>query len=161
VLQVAFERGEPACNEDVPRAPAVARLRVHGLVHATIGAEGGWPRGGMWTATLTPAGREHIAHVLGVADIHAGASGCGGRWDTDQRYVGCGAYRPLTDQLARARLLSMPPGPERDMEVRASGFACETYGRGRTAMVRADKACAWCGEGLLRLGCAVVIDRLS
>lgn len=159
VLQAAFEHVEAACDKHVPdAAPAVARLRQHGLVQATIGAEGGWPREDMWTATLTAAGREHIAQVLGVADVHAAGGGCGGRWDADQRCASCGTYRPLTDQLARARLLSMAAGPERDMEVWASGFACERHGRGRTAMVRTDKTCAWCGEGLLRLGGAAVTD---
>jgi hypothetical protein len=130
VLQAAFERGEPACDQHVPHAiSTVARLRMLGLVLAVIGDEGGWPRASMWTATLTTAGREHIAQVLGVADVHAGIGGCGDRWDTDQRCVGCGAYRPLTDQLARARLDAMPAGPQRDVEVWASRFACERHVR--------------------------------
>jgi hypothetical protein len=159
VLQAAFERGEPACDQHVPHAiSTVARLRMLGLVLAVIGDEGGWPRASMWTATLTTAGREHIAQVLGVADVHAGIGGCGDRWDTDQRCVGCGAYRPLTDQLARARLDAMPAGPQRDVEVWASRFACERHGRGRAAMVRTDKTCAWCGQGLLRLGSAAIAE---
>lgn len=152
VLQAAFARVEAACEQDVPRATGVVlRLRAQGLVEATIGAEGRWPRSSMWTATLTAGGRQHVAEVLGVADRHAGAGGCGGVWTTDQRCAGCGAIRPLTDALAAGRLLAMPPGPDRDQEVWASQFACPAHGRGQTATVHTSKVCALCGQGLLRL----------
>jgi hypothetical protein len=152
VLQAAYQRPQPACDQDVPRAaPTVRRLRWGGLVVATIGAEGGWSRPSMWTAALTAAGHWHIAAVLGLADRHVGADGCGGRWTADQRCGGCGATRPLTDAAARERLLAMPPGPERDQEVWASQFTCPIHGRGRTSMVGTAKTCRLCGQLLLRL----------
>jgi hypothetical protein len=152
VLQVAFERPEPVCDTDAPRAaPTVRGLRQRGLVVATVGAEGGWPRPSMWTAALTAAGHRHIAEVLDLADRHADVDGCGGTWTADQRCAGCGATRPLTDALARERLLAMPPGPDRDQEVWASQFSCPIHGRGRASMVGTAKVCRLCGQLLLRL----------
>jgi hypothetical protein len=164
VLQAAFGHKEAASDQDVPRATQVVRrLRARGLVEATVGAEGSWPRASMWMATLTAAGRQHVAEVLGVADRHAGAGGCGGAWTADQRCVGCGEIRPLTDALAAGRLLAMSPGPDRDQEVWASQFACPVHGRGRIATVRrTSKVCSLCGQGLLRrLHPAVTEDDLA
>jgi hypothetical protein len=152
VLQATFGHVEAASDQDVARATQVVLgLRAQGLVEATVGAEGGWPRPSMWMATLTAAGRQHIAEVLDVAAHHAGAGGCGGTWTADQRCADCGTIRPLTDALAAGRLLAMPPGPNRAQEVWASQFACPAHGRGRTATVRTSKVCALCGQGLLRL----------
>ena len=140
----------PVSNNDLScSAAGRARLRNQGLILLTEAAEGGWPRG-WWTAELTPAGLLHAATLAGQTVIHAGASGCGGTWTAERRCAQCQKPQLLTIALARQYLQSLPPGDERDRAIKNSALSCVRHGRCRPEMVRTDKRCAWCEDGLIR-----------
>lgn len=135
-----------------------ARMHAMGLLVVMEYKEGGWERG-MWAATLTPAGRFHHASVTGQDGVHV--NGCGGTLGANGDCTGCRQPISMTTGEAARRLEAMPSGPARDDiggEVWASTFACPTHGRCRASMVTTKKTCAWCGEGLLRLGRSAMED---